>query len=97
MIIWLIAIAALVAVWGLLWQRNYIFAFGVLLGLPVAWVLSHLLRPYVTGAEHVPLWLPPLPFAAVALTLFVYGALIWIRADRLPPPPEPDDDAHGHH
>ena len=98
MILWLIGIAVLVVLWGTLWQRNYVLAFGILLGLPIAWVLSVLLRPYVTGMEHIPLWLPPLPFAIVAATLLAYGALAWIRADNLPPPPseEQDEPGHGH-
>ena len=36
MITWLIGIAVLVVIWGMLWQRNYVFAFGILLGLPLA-------------------------------------------------------------
>lgn len=96
MILWLVGIAALIVVWGMLWQRNYVFAFGILLGLPLAWMASRFITPYVTGMEHVPLWLPPLPFAIVATTLLVYGVLIWFRADRLPPPPRDDDDDHGH-
>lgn len=97
MILWLVAIAVLVVLWGTLWRRNYVFAFGILLGLPVAWMASVWLRPYVTGMEHIPLWLPPLPFAIVATTLFVYGAMIWFRADRLPPPPDDaEHDEHGH-
>lgn len=97
MIMWLIGIAVLVVIWGMLWQRNYVFAFGILLGLPLAWLASIFIRPYVTGMEHVPLWLPPLPFAIVAATLFVYGALTWFRADRLPPPPDDDDPGHAGH
>ncbi len=97
MITWLIGIAVLVVIWGMLWQRNPVFAFGVLLGLPLAWLISLLIRPYVTGMEHIPLWLPPLPFATVAILLFVYGGLTWLRADRLPPPSAPEEDEHGHH
>lgn len=98
MLIWLIGVIALVLVWGMLWQRNFMLSVGILIGLPVAWVLSILLRPYVTGMEHIPLWLPPLPFATVATILFVYGGLTWWRADRLPPPPpETEDEEHGHH
>lgn len=99
MISWLIGIAIVVLIWGALWQRNYVFAFGVLLGLPLAWLLSVFIRPYVTGMEHVPLWLPPLPFACVAILLLVFGVMTWVRADRLPPAPSTDDEheaGHGH-
>jgi len=39
--------------------------------LLVAW----LARPF--ELEHIPIWLPPLPFALVAVTLFVFGVLAW--------------------
>jgi hypothetical protein len=80
--VWLIGIALLLVVWAIVWQRHPKMAFGVLLGLPVAWLASRMIEPYLTGIEHVPLWLPPLPFAIVAVTLFGYGALIWIRAPK---------------
>lgn len=35
----------------------------------------------VAGMEEVPLWLPPLPFAMVALTLFVFGLLAWFWSE----------------
>jgi hypothetical protein len=31
--------------------------------------------------EEVPLWLPPLPFALVAVTLFVFGLLAWFWSE----------------
>ena len=43
----------------------------------------------------IPLWLPPLPIAIIATTLFVFGTVTWLRADKLPPPRQRDDD-HGH-
>lgn len=82
----LVSIVVLLIVWGLIWRVQPKLAFGVLLGLPIAWVCSRLMKPYVTGAELPPLWLPPLPFATVALTLFIFGAIVWLKADRLPPP-----------
>jgi hypothetical protein len=47
----------------------------------------------------IPIWLPPLPIAIIALTLFVFGTVTWLRADRLPPPRDRGDDhdhEHGH-
>lgn len=97
MIIWLVGVALLVLAWGLVWQRNVVLAFGVLLGLPIAWIASLLIKPFVTGMKDIPTWLPPIPFATVAITLFIYGTLTWFRADRLPPPPpEEDEHEHGH-
>jgi hypothetical protein len=97
MLFWLVGVAIFVLLWGALWRTSPRGGFGVLVGLPVAWILSRLLTPYVTGMETIPIWLPPLPLALVALTLFVFGAIIWFKADNLPPPKQHDDDAHGHH
>jgi uncharacterized membrane protein YhdT len=100
MLWWLIGVAVFVLIWGRLWQTQPKLAFGVLLGLILAWIFSRYMRPYITGMEQIPLWLPPLPFAIVAITLLVAGALIWLRADNLPPVKQPDEDPHthgGHH
>jgi hypothetical protein len=35
----------------------------------------------VAGMEEVPLWLPPLPFALVAATLFTFGVLAWFWSE----------------
>jgi hypothetical protein len=43
----------------------------------------------------IPLWLPPLPIAIIATTLFVFGTITWFRADKLPPPRQRDEE-HGH-
>ena len=92
----LIGILICLAAWGLIWKRNLVLGFGVLIGVLLAWMLSYLLKPYVTGMKEIPLWLPPLPLATVALVLFIYGALIWIRGnDGLPKPKDRDDhDSH---
>ena len=95
MLWWLIGIAIFVLIWGKLWQSQPKAAFGVLIGLLLAWFFSRLIRPILTGMEQVPLWLPPLPFATVAVTLLVVGGLLWFRADRLPPVKR-EQDAHGH-
>ena len=63
MITWLLAIAVLLLLWSRLWRTQPVFAGGVLIGLPIAWLVSDDIRPYVTGMNEIPLWLPPLPFA----------------------------------
>jgi hypothetical protein len=44
----------------------------------------------------IPVWLPPLPLATIAIALFVYGALVWFRgAEGLPKKnPDASDDHH---
>jgi len=94
MLLWIIAVAVCVLIWGLFWKHNLSFAFGILIGLPLAWILSKTLTPTLTGMEEVPLWLPPLPFAIVAVTLLVYGARIWFRGAPPLPPSSENDSGH---
>lgn len=35
----------------------------------------------VIALEHVPIWLPALPFALVAVTLFAFGVLAWFWSE----------------
>ena len=50
-------------------------AIGVAIGLAVAGGIAAV-GPALR-LEQVPVWLPPLPFAIVAATLFFFGALAW--------------------
>jgi hypothetical protein len=95
MLTWLIAVALLVLLWGLVWNRNLSLASGILIGLGVAWIAFRFLVPLFTGMEQIPVWLPPLPIAIIATALFIKGALVWIRGNEALPAPKPDD-AHGH-
>ena len=99
MFLWLTGVAIFVVLWGALWKSSPKAGFGVLIGLPIAWILSRLMTPYVTGMNEIPLWLPPLPVALVALALFYFGVRTWLRADNLPPPQTPPEhhDQHGQH
>lgn len=95
MLTWIIGIAVCLLIWAAIWKRNLILAFGILIGVLLAWGLSYLLKPYVAGVKPVPPWLPPIPLATVAVTLFVYGALVWIKGDKgLPKVKRDDRDAH---
>jgi len=97
MFIWFLIVIALLLVWRALWHRNLLMAFGVLLGVLLAWMLSYAITPLVTHMETIPIWLPPLPLATVALILFVYGGLVWIRGSEGLPKPKQDDPEDHHH
>jgi hypothetical protein len=96
MLIWLVGVAIFVLLWGKLWRVLPAAGFGVLIGLPLAWVASILITPYVTGMKDIPVWLPPLPIVTIAVTLFVFGVITWLRADKLSPPKDTETDEHGH-
>jgi ABC-type sulfate transport system permease component len=96
MLSWIIAVAVLVTLWGFIWRRNLELAFGILLGLPLAWFASRLLTPYLTGMEDIPVWLPPLPLAIIAVLLLVKGALVWIKGNEALPQ-KTFDEEHEHH
>lgn len=92
---WLVGVIACLLIWGSLWKRHFGLAFGILIGVLLAWLVSLFIRPYVTGAEVVPVWLPPLPLATIAVSLFIYGAVVWVRGnDALPKPVARDDHHH---
>ena len=100
--IWLVGVAFFVLLWGKLWKVLPAAGFGVLIGLPLAWIASLLITPYITGMKDIPTWLPPLPIITIAVTLFVFGVIVWLRADKLSPPKDADThdehgDGHGHH
>jgi drug/metabolite transporter (DMT)-like permease len=96
MVMLLIVFGLLLAGWYWAWSSQPRFAFGVLLGAGLAWVGVLRFRPYLTGSEQMPVWLPPLPVATIAIVLLVYGILIWFRGDA-PPAPKPDTDHHSHY
>ncbi len=95
MLTWLIGIAVFLLLWAGLWRSQPKAAFGVLIGLPIAWIFSKLISPYVTGMQEIPIWLAPLPILLIALVLLQFGVFTWLRADRLPPV-APREDQHGH-
>lgn len=93
---WIVGVAIACLFWASIWKRNLNLAFGVLIGVLVAWLLSYLIEPFVTDMASIPVWLPPLPLATVAVVLFIYGALIWIRGNEALPKgqSEEHDDHH---
>ena len=97
MIWWLAAVVVVLLIWALIWKRSPQLGFSVLIGALLAWLLSYLLAPAVTGMETIPIWLPPLPLATIATLLFVYGGIVWFRGNEGLPQKKHDDDHHEHH
>jgi len=62
--------------WILAWQRRPQLAVGVALGALLVLVGGPLVRA-LGGMDHMPVWVPALPFALVAITLFGFGLLAW--------------------
>ena len=62
--------------WGIAWRSQTRLAFGIFIGIGVGWLIATLIGPI--QMDHVPLWLPPLPFAIVATGLFCFGVAAWI-------------------
>jgi hypothetical protein len=66
--------------WILAWQRGSRLAVGIAIGATLVLVGGPIIRS-LFSLDHVPLWLPPLPFAVVALTLFGFGLLAWFWSE----------------
>jgi hypothetical protein len=64
------------ALWGVAWRRQPNLALGVFFGVAIAAVVAA-----VVSSSHlhtVPVWLPPLPFAVVAVSLLGFGIWAWV-------------------
>jgi len=65
------------ALWGVAWRRQPNLAFGIFLGVAIAAVVAAVVRPFDFDMRNVPIWLPPLPFAVVAISLLCFGIWAW--------------------
>ena len=63
--------------WGVAWRRQPNLAFGIFLGVAIAAVVAAVVRPFDFDMRNVPIWLPPLPFAVVAISLLCFGIWAW--------------------
>jgi hypothetical protein len=78
MAMWLqiIGLVLFLALWGAAWQREPNLALGVFFGVAIAAVVAALVR--ASHLHTVPLWLPPLPLAVIAISLFGFGIWAWV-------------------
>lgn len=99
MVLWLLGIAVCCFVWALLWKGNTSLGIGILLGVLLAWLLSYPLSTTLTETpvEDIPVWLPPLPLATIAIALLIYGAVIWFKGNEALPQPKFDEKDEHHH
>jgi len=63
------------ALWGAAWRKQPNLAFGIFIGVVIAAVVAALVRPF--DMHNLPIWLPPLPFAVVAVSLLCFGIRAW--------------------
>lgn len=95
----IIALLVLLAVWAVAWRRSPRLAFGMFIGVGIAWLAVWFARPYLTGQAPFPTWLAPIPVLTVALSLIVLGIVVWVRGNEAlptPPPPKEHSGGHGH-
>ena len=69
--------------WALAWQRGSRFAIGIAVGVLVALGVGAVVRA-IGSAGPMPVWVPALPFALIALALFAFGLLAWFWGDEQP-------------
>lgn len=62
--------------WILAWQRRPQLAIGIAVGVLMVLIGGPVIRA-LTGATHMPVWGPALPFALIAISLFGFGVLAW--------------------
>jgi hypothetical protein len=97
MTLWLIVVAVLVLAWGAMWKNYPRMALGALIGMPIGWLLSYPVHSYLTGEmEDIPIWLPPLPLATIAVLLIVVGLVIFLRGDDTPSSTQSKNDESHH-
>ena len=71
----IVALLVLLAVLSLSLRKRPRFAIGVVCGVALTWFGAAALP--TLSLKTMPVWLPALPFALVATSLFTFGALAW--------------------
>jgi len=76
----IIAMFGFLALWTVAWRRRPILALGIFIGAAAVLVATALGGP--SRPHHMPVWLPPLPFAIAATLLFYFGTAAWLWSRR---------------
>jgi len=88
----IVILVVLLLMWRIAWRERPILGLGMTIGVLLAGFISPMLGDL--DPNHMPVWLPALPFATVAVTLLIFGILAWVwddekagarRNDRAPP------------
>ena len=75
-------ILVFLSLWVLAWRTQVNLAFGIALGIMIDWVVAAVVGPI--RFEQIQIWLPPLPFAIIAVMLLCFGILAWRWDDQKP-------------
>lgn len=82
LVIAIVIFAALLFMWRIAWRDRPILGLGMTIGVLLAGIIAAVVGQ--PDFEKIPLWLPPLPFATVAVTLLIFGILAWVWDDEKP-------------
>ncbi len=69
--------------WVRAWQHRSRFAIGLAIGGACV-LLGSLFLQSAPNFDHMPVWVPALPFGVIAVTLFCFGALAWFWGEDRP-------------
>jgi hypothetical protein len=75
MLVFVAACIVAFALWVAALRKRAELAIGIAVGLALAALVSATAPSFKT--HEIPVWLPPLPFAVIACTLFFFGGLAW--------------------
>ena len=72
----ILALLLFLLLWALAWRKQIKMAFGIFVGVFIGILGAGLTGP--VDLTEMPIWLPAVPFAVVALALLLFGILAWI-------------------
>jgi hypothetical protein len=92
----LVVLLALLLLWRLAWRNQPMLALGIGVGVLLGCVIGATVD--APKLDSIPIWLPPLPFAVVAVVLFFFGIVAWFWGkDRQDGDPQSRSDPSSSH